>query len=332
MGKLKEQLKAFYSDYSTYILPVVKFALALLVYVLINNRLGYLESLNKLYILIILAAISAILPMNGMVLIGVALIVAHCFGLGVETGVFALVLYLVLLLLYFRFVPGDALVLVMTPLAGMAHLEAAVPLGAGLLRGTEGALSSVCGLISWQFVEIVHSEIAPMKTTDASVLNILQSIPKELFSSKLLISVIAFAACAAAVSVVVRHLTTWTRLAAVLIGTILYLVILLGGAAASDVAIGVPGVLLGTVAAAALTLALNYFLYSVDYRQSKFIQYEDDDYYYYVKAIPKIRADGAKPVRYYDDSRDSGTSAAVESQQIDGVDFKTKLEDSLKDL
>jgi hypothetical protein len=334
MGNLKERLKAFYADYSAYILPVVKFALALILYVLINNRLGYLGALNKLYVLVILAAISAILPFNGTVLIGISLIVAHCFGLGVETGMFALVLYLVMVLLYFRFVPRDALVMLLTPLAGMLHLEAAVPLCLGLVRGPESALSAVCGLVSWQYVEIVHGEIAPLKEADAGMLNVLQSIPASLFSTKLLLCVIAAAAATVLVAIIVRHMTTYTRLRAVIAGAVLYLVIMFAGGAASGVDLNYLQVIVGTVAAAAIALMLNFFVYSVDYRQSRFIQFEDDDYYYYVKAIPKIRAGGAKPVRYYDDSssRREGNGAPVDGSDVDGVDFKTKLEDSLKDL
>lgn len=334
MENLKERLKAFYADYSTYILPVVKFAIAMLIYVLINNRIGYLEALNKLYILVILAAISAILPFNGTVLIGIALIVAHCFGLGVETGIFALVLYIVMVLLYFRFVPRDALVLLLTPFAGILHVEAAVPLCLGLVRGPESALSAICGMISWQFVEIVHDEIAPLKEADAGMLNVLQSIPKSLFGARLLVMVIAAAATAVLVSMIVRYLTTWTRLTAVLAGTILYLVIMLAGSAASHVSLNYAAVIVGTLVSAVIALAMNYFIYSVDYRQSKFIQFEDDDNYYYVKVIPKIHAGAAKPVRYYDDSSShrGGPDAPVDGADVEGVDFKTKLEDSLKDL
>jgi len=333
MGNLRERLKAFYADYSFYILPVMKFALALGIYVLINNRLGYMEALNRLFILVILAAISALLPFNATVMIGIALIVAHCFGLGVETGLFALVLYVVLVLLYFRFVPRDALVMLMTPVAGILHMEAVVPLCLGLVRGPESALSAACGLVSWQFVEIVHDEIAPLKEADAGMLNVLQSIPASLFSPKLLLCVIASAAATVLVALIVRHMTTYTRLRAVIAGAVLYLVIMLVGGVAVGVELNDPAIVAGTAASAAVALFLNMFVYSVDYRQSRFIQFEDDDYYYYVKAIPKMRAGGAKPVRYYDDSsRQNGTGTPVNGQDVDGVDFKTKLEDSLKDL
>jgi uncharacterized phage infection (PIP) family protein YhgE len=33
---------------------------------------------------------------------------------------------------------------------------------------------------------------------------------------------------------------------------------------------------------------LQYFIVAVDYSRTEYTQFEDDDYYYYVKAVPKI--------------------------------------------
>jgi hypothetical protein len=39
-------------------------------------------------------------------------------------------------------------------------------------------------------------------------------------------------------------------------------------------------------------LILELFFFSVDYAKSENLQYEDDEYYYYVKAVPKINVAG----------------------------------------
>ena len=39
----------------------------------------------------------------------------------------------------------------------------------------------------------------------------------------------------------------------------------------------------------ALGWFLQFFLHSVDYTKAEKVQFEDDDYYYYVKAVPKIK-------------------------------------------
>ena len=46
--------------------------------------------------------------------------------------------------------------------------------------------------------------------------------------------------------------------------------------------------IIGNVLAAVAGLILELFLFSVDYARSERLQFEDDEYYYYVKAIPKV--------------------------------------------
>ena len=107
--ELREKLKAFYARYDViYPAGALKFALAMVVFIGINNMLGYLSFLNNLAAVAVLALISAFLSLKRY---GCDQYFSDCtgivFGAGIGVGAFALVLYLVMALLYFRFVPGD---------------------------------------------------------------------------------------------------------------------------------------------------------------------------------------------------------------------------------
>ena len=47
-------------------------------------------------------------------------------------------------------------------------------------------------------------------------------------------------------------------------------------------------VVIGTVLAIVIGLVLHLFIFSVDYTATEYVQFEDNDYYYYVKAVPKV--------------------------------------------
>ena len=51
----------------------------------------------------------------------------------------------------------------------------------------------------------------------------------------------------------------------------------------------IPGLILGNVIVFAVGFILNYFVLDLDYSRIEKVQFEDDDYYYYVTAVPKIR-------------------------------------------
>ena len=42
------------------------------------------------------------------------------------------------------------------------------------------------------------------------------------------------------------------------------------------------------LASAAVGLVLQFFFFNLDYTRTERVQFEDDEYYYYVKAVPKI--------------------------------------------
>ena len=48
------------------------------------------------------------------------------------------------------------------------------------------------------------------------------------------------------------------------------------------------GVILGALAG----YICNVMFFAVDFRRTEYVQYEDDEYYYYVKAVPKINVAG----------------------------------------
>ena len=50
----------------------------------------------------------------------------------------------------------------------------------------------------------------------------------------------------------------------------------------------VPGLIIAILLSAAVAGVYHFFVFAVDYSRTEFVQFEDDDYYYYVKAVPKI--------------------------------------------
>ena len=114
--EFKEKLRQVYAKYSTFLLPVLKFILAMAVFKSINMSLDFVEQLDSIFILLILSLICSIMPLNTMVVFGIFLIVAQCYGIGIEVAGFALALILIMVILYIRFTPQDALILILTPI------------------------------------------------------------------------------------------------------------------------------------------------------------------------------------------------------------------------
>jgi hypothetical protein len=53
-------------------------------------------------------------------------------------------------------------------------------------------------------------------------------------------------------------------------------------------------VFLAVLASACIGLILQFFFFNLDYTRTERVQFEDDEYYYYVKAVPKIYVSGTE--------------------------------------
>ena len=68
------------------------------------------------------------------------------------------------------------------------------------------------------------------------------------------------------------------------------------------------GVFLSTFVSALIVFVVQFFIFNVDYSRTENVQFEDDEYFYYVKAIPKIsvkaRNVNVKRINYRDEYDD----------------------------
>ena len=104
----REQLRKFYSKYELYLTPIFKFLLALVTLVMINSSIGYMSELKKSVVVLVLALICSFLPMNFIVFAAAAVTLGHLYKFSMECALVALVVFLLLFILYFRFSSNDA--------------------------------------------------------------------------------------------------------------------------------------------------------------------------------------------------------------------------------
>ena len=75
---------------------------------------------------------------------------------------------------------------------------------------------------------------------------------------------------------------------AIVTGTIAQLAAVFVGDFLFHVSMPVLQLLIGALFSMAVALLYHFFVFTVDYTRTEYVQYEDDDYVYYVKAVPKV--------------------------------------------
>ena len=95
--EFKQRIKGLYGKYEVYLLPLMKFVLALVYFIWINMNMGYMKALDNIFVVLILSLICSILPAGMLIFAGFAMMVGHCYALGIDVAAFMLVLILFIL-------------------------------------------------------------------------------------------------------------------------------------------------------------------------------------------------------------------------------------------
>lgn len=286
----KQYIKNFISKYEVYLKPLLKMILALISLMMINGKIGYMHKLDNISLVLIIALMCSFMPANFIIFVAAAFIVLHLYALSLECAAIALVIFIVMFLLYFRFSPKDTLVILLTPICFVLKIPYVIPLAMGLLGGPASAISVGCGVMVSYLISYVADNATALSGMDAEdITTKFRFIIDGFIDNKGMILTIAAFAVTIILVYMIKRLTVdhaWTI--AIIAGAIADVMILLVGDLIFDTNVSIVGIIVGTVFSVLIAKVVEFFAFHVDYSRVEKVQFEDDEYYYYVKAVPKI--------------------------------------------
>lgn len=285
----REQLKKFYSKYELYITPLCKFLLALVSLLVINSTIGYMSTLKNAAVVLILALLCSFLPINLTIVIAAAVTLAHLYAFSVECAIVALAVFLLLFILYFRFSPRDTLAVLLTPICFVLRIPYVMPIAVGLVGTPASSVAVASGVIVYYMLAGMNESASVLNTFDADgmVDKFRYCIDTLMGNRAMMVAIVAFAATVLVVWFIRRLSIDHAWTIAMITGALLNILILLFGDLMYSTDISIIGLILGSIVSVLLVKVLQFFVFNVDYSRTEMVQFEDDEYYYYVKAVPK---------------------------------------------
>jgi hypothetical protein len=210
-----------------------------------------------------------------------------------------------------------------------------IPVALGLTSGIVSVIPMSFGIVIYHIIESAGIyESAMASQTDSNSMQKVSFILENLLNNKEMFLIIAAFCVAAVIVYMIRRLSVnnaWTY--AILSGVLVQFIILMVGKIAFSVDLDIIFIVVGMILAAILGFLLNILFFNIDYKRTEFVQYEDDEYYYYVKAIPKInivdeevkiKRINAQKVKRTDDFKNVKTG---EDRKSENYDSKEMTED-----
>ena len=285
----RERLRKFYSKYELYLTPVFKFLLALATLIMINSRIGYMGELKKAVVVLVLALMCSFLPMNFIVFVAAAVTLGHLYKFSAECALVALVVFLLLFILYFRFASKDTIGVLLTPLCFILKIPYVMPIAMGLVGTPFSSVSVASGTVVYYTVRYMIDNASMLGTfeDDGALEKFRYIIDGMLGNKAMYVTLVAFVATLIVVYFIRRLSVDYAWTIAMVTGALLDVLVMLFGDLMYNTNLSIVGLIVGSVVSVALAKILEFFVFNVDYSRTEYVQFEDDEYYYYVKAVPK---------------------------------------------
>lgn len=286
----RQVARQIFTSNSTYFIIAFKALAALCIYWGISNVFPYRHFLTRMIVIIALALFTSVLPATFTSVLAGVLLLAQLSAFSLEATAEMLVILLVIAVLSYLLQPRCGMLTALIPLLMLWKIPYAAVLLAGILAGISGFVSVGCGVVIFYTLKTFADNAVYLTDTASSTLveRLLFLVKAFLNNEEMFIVMVVFSVTALVVHFLSRLDVDYSHTIAIGIGAIFCPILMTVSFRFFEVENGLGGRFWGTVLGLAVTLLVDFFLHGLDYRHTERVQFEDDDYYYFVKAVPKI--------------------------------------------
>ena len=307
----------------------------LLTLFLINNKFGYQPLLAKWNVVLIIALVSSLFSWPGITCVIVGFLSAQLYALSIETVILLLAVAFITAILHYLFLPGFSIVIVMIPLAFYLRIPYVLPVIVGLVGRPTSFIPVGVGTFGYYMLLEFEKNAAFLSEGSTQIMDIVERFTQLLgvvFDNRLMIvSVLAVCLTTLAVYAVRRLSMDYGPYIAAMVGIVVNAAVFVIFGLSFEVTISYSDLFLEIGLSLIPMILIAFLILAVDYSRTEFLQYEDEDYLYYVKAVPKVKLT-ARERRKHEIQEDLNASAEEDLEIDEAIKILDEMtEQELKD-
>lgn len=326
--EIKGYLSKYYGKYSRLIDKLIKFLVAILAFTFVNKNIGFSEFISNPFMAILLSLICMLLPTPMTVVLVTIVTLLQLLTFSVGATIVAGVLFVIMYGFYVRYAPGRAIVILLVPIAYMLQIPVTIPIVLGLIGSPICILPISMGTIAYYLIDYVKVNTTLLETVgESGVMEQVTTYAQQiLVNREMWCSIIAFSICLLLVYNVRRMSVDYSWEIAIIAGTLGNINAMAYGYIIMDIQLSYISLIIGSIVAIIVAFIVKFFVFAVDYTRTERLQYEDDEYYYYVKAVPKVSVTiPEKTVKRIHERQKTGV---IDVEQVKKMEELKEMEDS----
>jgi hypothetical protein len=288
--EFRERIKNFYQRYDAYLLPIIKFVFAFIAFQTINKEIGYDERLKALPIVLGISLLSAFTPSAIMVLLAALISVLHIYFISPILSVIIIVILMILYLLFARYTPRQGYVILAIPVLFLLKIPYIIPILLGLVSTPIAMIPTSCGVIIYFLFQIIKTAITlQVNLSVEDIIQLYTNVIDSLIGNRQMIMTVVIFSLIIMVTYFIRKMSfdyafEISIMAGGLTGILGFLISYLILNQSDQILT----MILGSIISIAMIYIIHFFRLTLDYSGVEHAQFEDEVYYYYVKAVPKV--------------------------------------------
>ena len=295
--EIRALLIGLYKKFDRVINPVGKFIVSLIIVTKLNRYFGYSPLFASLSINMAMALLAAFLPTSWFVVLLMAVVTLQMFSVSIEATIIVFLAMIVVYLLFGRIQPRYAMLIILVPWFYSLNLVYVLPLFAGLFLGISSILPLSVGVMVYHFAGYIggllelHVPNATLFESPDILIEMYKYLSKAILADRDMVLTVGVFSAVVIVMYFVRKVEfDYIWYITIGVGALVMIFGVIIGNPILGASISVGGTILKTILAAAIIAVFQFAKFSLDYNRSEKLQFEDDEYVYYVRTIPKIKA------------------------------------------
>lgn len=293
--EIRHKIISFYKLFEAWFNFFAKFAAAFFIFYRISTLsfgFGAVKAFGIIFIFSVLSGVSGPFAFLGLIILAVGV---FTYFSSVELAVLLVMGAFLILVFYARLFPKESLLIPAFLVCGYFKMPFIVPLFAGIYFGVSGIFPIFTGAFILKLLPYLKSFAEASPTSEFSVLGFPDAVIKiyglfmEFLSADgtIIFSMVVFGIGVLSVFLISSFSFNYSKETAIAFSGGIMIVLFMIGEVFGKSSFGMLTVFFFGILSVLIMEAIRFFDSVLDYKASKKVQFEDDEYYYYVKAIPK---------------------------------------------
>ena len=284
LHNLKLKIEDLYFNNNKIVLAITRFIFALFIFGYINFTLGAFHLLKNPIITVALSVLAIFLPLPLTMIIAFIVIGLHLFKLSIILLIGYVVLLAVMYLLVFRICSDKWIVVFASIILFWIKLPYLIPLLLGIVFSTSIFIPATLATGFALFLEIAAKYKVGTETESISAISAtFTNIAKDGY---IIMWVLAVAISVLVVSIVKTFNMKNCKEIAIVLGGIVEMIILVAAKFILKVDVNIAIMILLNILSIVIALAFLWAMYPFNYKSTEYVEFFDDEYYYFVRAVP----------------------------------------------